>query len=169
MNPDRIYIIYYLIAAFLLLLVTNFADASPRLENKISKLNVRVSKAFLGKLGAGMKYCKAPADITLAIIMTESSFKTNAYNKHTKDYGLMQINAFHVRKRKLSRERLLRDVTYNVMHGCQIFNWFYKTYPLNEAIMRYNVGTRKNAIKSKAAKRYLRNIYKYLNIIKGGK
>lgn len=99
---------------------------------------------------------KVPSNVIAAIMFVESSYDQYAYNTKTKDFGLMQVSMFHVRKKKLNKRRLLIDIEYNVHHGVKIFSWFYRRYKLDHAIMRYNQGTRKNAIKSKNSKKYLR-------------
>lgn len=99
---------------------------------------------------------KVPANVIAAIMFVESSYDQYAFNKHTKDYGLMQISEFHVKKKRLDKRRLLRDIEYNIKYGVKIFSWFYRRYKLNRAIMRYNVGTRSSAISTRQAKTYLR-------------
>ena len=96
-----------------------------------------------------------PANVVAGIAFVESSYKLNAVNKASNDYGIMQVNGWHVRNSKLSVDKLLTDLEYSVEHGVRIFKWFYNKYPLDEAIARYNCGVRKDCIKWKKVKRYV--------------
>lgn len=122
----------------------------------------------LGELTTALEYCHINTNLLMSIIMVESSFRTDAHNELSSDFGLMQINKFHVRKLKLDKELLRSSVSYNIGVGCNVLGWFLERYSKHEAIMRYNVGTAKNAIKSDTAKNYLARVLKYKNILDGG-
>lgn len=110
---------------------------------------------------AAAKYSRVygvPVNLILAIMNVESSYKLNAVNAASDDYGIMQVNEYHVRKSKLNKQRLLTDLDYSVKHGVRVLQWFYQTYPLDEAIMRYNCGTRKQCTKWFWVKRYLKKV-----------
>ncbi len=83
-------------------------------------------------------------ELVRAIIRVESGFKIGAYNKKTRDYGLMQINITHINRLRLSKRRLLRDAHYNIQNGVKILVWFRDQYEhrLGSAwVARYNCGT----------------------------
>lgn len=103
---------------------------------------------------ASMKH-SVPIRFILAIAFIESSYRLNAYNPKSNDFGLMQINKWHVKRSKLDKTRLLTDMYYNMDHGARIFSWFYRKYPLEEAVGRYNCGTRKSCINNKAVLQYV--------------
>ncbi len=96
-----------------------------------------------------------PERLILAIAFVESSYRLNAVNRGSNDYGIMQVNIWHVKRSKLSIKRLTTDIDYSFDKGVEILKWFYDTYPLDEAIMRYNCGTRPSCIKWKRVKKYL--------------
>jgi soluble lytic murein transglycosylase-like protein len=106
---------------------------------------------------------KFPANVFAGMIMVESSYKLDAVNKKSNDFGLCQVNIWHVKKKGLSIERLLTDVDYSVKQGAIIFSWFYKTYPtVKEAVSRFNCGTRKECIQWKKVIRYWNLVKKYM-------
>jgi soluble lytic murein transglycosylase-like protein len=78
----------------------------------------------------------------ISVMKLESGFDIKAHNSKSKDYGLMQINAYHVRVSKLSKSRLLSDIDYNVKIGSQILAQFKHRYP-SDYVCRYNIGTTK--------------------------
>ena len=101
-------------------------------------------------------------NLVLAIIKVESDFRIDAKNKRSNDYGLMQINKYHVRVKKLSIKRLLNDARYNVKHGCRILSWFIgPKRDIWNAVARYNCGTRRSCPQWKRVKRYVRLVMKY--------
>ena len=102
-----------------------------------------------------------PVNVVLAIAFVESSYRLNAVNKGSNDYGIMQVNQYHV-DRGADKQRLLTDLQYSFDQGVKVFSWFYKTYPLDQAIMRYNCGTRSSCVDLKSVKRYLRLVKKAL-------
>jgi hypothetical protein len=153
------FMVYYVIALFLVLVFQKclMANEIP-INYKLFALNVKMTKVQVDQLKEGLKTCKTSDNVALAIIMVESSFTVDAYNKNSKDYGLMQINEWHVKRLYLNKDRLLSDIKYNVTIGCDILNWFTSTYSLGEAISRYNCGTKKSCIKYRSTKRYLERV-----------
>lgn len=141
-----------------------FEDEIITLDKKLELLKVEVY--YKKDLEIALNYCHIDNNLILAFIMVESSFKINSYNKKTKDFGLMQINHYHVKKLKLDKNLLLSNAIYNIEIGCNILGWFLKTYEFDDAIKRYNVGTRRNAVNTKQAIKYHKSIiywYKKLN------
>jgi len=118
---------------------------------EIAKTAIKVSREF-----------SIPVNIILAISYIESSYRLNAVNKNSNDFGIMQVNAYHVRVSKLDKQKLLTDLEYSFYHGVRVFSWFYHRYPLDEAIMRYNCGTRKGCIELTSVKRYLLKVKRAL-------
>ena len=106
---------------------------------------------------------KIPANAIASIAMVESSYKLNAINRHSNDFGIMQINSYNIKAYKLDRDRLLTDLNYSVESGAKIFKWFYKTYgTLEEATKRYNCGTKKSCTTWKGPIKYWSRVVKYL-------
>lgn len=103
-----------------------------------------------------------PSNIVAAIFMVESAYKVNAVNTKSNDYGIGQINEFNIKAYKLDKLRLLSDMNYSVKWGIHVFSWFYKRYPLDVAIMRYNCGTRPSCIKIRSVRSYLRKVKQYM-------
>lgn len=133
----------------LLQILTNHGSISSRVATKIARSAVKASKEH-----------EVPVNVVLAIAFVESSYQLNAVNKGSNDYGIMQINQWHINKSKLDKEKLLTDLDYSFHHGVRIFKWFYHKYPLDEAVRRYNCGTAKNCIKWKSVVRYLDKVKK---------
>lgn len=132
---------------------------------KLDLLSARLSKDHSRKLRQAIKVCPVSSNLLLAIIKVESDFKVNAYNKKSNDYGLMQINEWHVKRKGLSKQKLLTDPSYNIAAGCIIIKWFLKNYSLEEAVARYNGGTAKNVPSYPAVKRYVKKVLKYKKIL----
>ena len=101
---------------------------------------------------------KLPYDVMSAIAATESQYDVGAVNKKSDDFGIYQINQYNIDALKLDKQKLLTNIDYSVEAGFKVFSWFYKTYPLDEAIMRYNCGVRKECIKWKSVKHYLKKV-----------
>ena len=101
-----------------------------------------------------------PLNIVLAIAYVESSYKLNAVNEVSNDYGIMQVNDWHVKKSRLSKIKLMSDLDYSFYHGVRIFSWFYQRYPLDIAIGRYNCGTRHSCVKTSYVKKYIDKVKK---------
>ena len=104
---------------------------------------------------------EVPGNVIASIAFVESSYKLGAVNKASNDYGIMQVNDWNVKALKLDKARLLSDLEYSLESGVQILAWFVKKYPLREAIMRYNCGTRPSCIRLPSVKRYLNKVVRY--------
>ena len=127
------------------------------LTNKKHMQGKLVHKIYESARKAAGKY-KVPLNIILAIAFVESSYRLNVINSGSNDYGIMQVNQYHVRVSNLDKFRLLNDMDYSFEHGVRIFSWFYKRYPLDEAISRYNCGTAKRCINWKHVKNYVAKV-----------
>lgn len=126
--------------------------------------NLDRSKAFAVAVSANRaaRKFKIPLNIVLAIAYVESGYDVSAVNSSSNDYGIMQVNAWHLKRSKLDKQKLLTDMDYSFYHGVRIFKWFYDRYPLEEAIRRYNCGTSKNCINYRRVKNYLTKVRKAL-------
>lgn len=105
---------------------------------------------------------KVPAVVLQAIAFIESSYIVASVNSKSNDYGIMQVNHYNVKAYKFNKLRLLTDIQYSINAGAEVFRWFYKRYPLEEAVMRYNCGTRPRCVKLKSVKQYLRKFKRAL-------
>ncbi len=137
------------------------------LRVKLHKMGVPDNRINIKKLYGAISRCKVDQNLLLSIIRVESAFKVNAYNKKSKDYGLMQVNEWHVKRKKLKKALLLSDIDYNIHHGCQILKWFVSVYPFKEAIGRYNAGTGSEVLKYPSVKRYMRLVLKHYKLLGG--
>ena len=120
-------------------------------------VGVNLGRLFRAAHKASVTF-KVPVTLIIAIARVESSYRLGAVNPKSKDYGIMQINEYHVKRGNLNRDKLLGDLEYSFYHGVRVFSWFYKTYPLEEAIMRYNCGTRKGCTGLASVKDYLSKV-----------
>jgi soluble lytic murein transglycosylase-like protein len=150
---------------FFLLFNIAYLQARTTLEQiKINKPFISAQYAFeLAKSinKAADKY-KVPANVLTAIAMLESSYVLNAVNISSNDYGLFQINMFNIKAYEFNIPLLLTDLDYSVDSGAIVFQWFYKRYKLDDAIKRYNCGTRNSCVDWEVAKKYLRLVSKYM-------
>ena len=130
----------------------------------MNKPNINRDKAFeiTTAISEHSETYGIPGNIMAAIARVESSYNVGAVNERSSDYGLFQINEFNIKAYKLDRRKLLIDTNYSTEAGFKVFSWFYKTYPLEEAIMRYNCGTRKACINLPSVINYLKKVKKYL-------
>ena len=146
----------------LALFMTLNVSASTEIYKQIIKnkpgINTEYAEALSHVFAKACKEYKLPCHVIVAISFVESSYVVEAINARTKDYGLMQVNRWHVSRSKLDKDRLLTDAAYNVKQGIRIFALFYKTYGLNEGVMRYNCGTRPKCIKHRRVKYYLNKV-----------
>ena len=130
-----------------------------RVMRKIDTLNGTLTLLDKTQIARSVRKCGLDENLVLAIIKTESDFVNGAVNRRSKDFGLMQVNEYHIKISRLDRVRLTWDVDYNVMHGCRILGWFLSTYPKrSEAIGRYNCGTRVQCVRLRQVKRYVRRV-----------
>ncbi len=72
--------------------------------------------------------CRIPWQVLVSVAFNESTFKINAVNATSKDYGLMQINERMIVALKLNKDKLLTDSTYALAAGCQILSLAHRTY-----------------------------------------
>jgi soluble lytic murein transglycosylase-like protein len=136
--------------------VHNLLQIVENKQNMSSDYALRIHRAAVK---ASNKH-EVPLGLILAIAFVESSYKLGAVNKSSNDYGIMQVNSWHIDRSNLDKQRLLTDMDYSFDQGTKILKWFYDTYPLEEAIKRYNCGTRKNCINWKKVKKYLDKVQK---------
>jgi soluble lytic murein transglycosylase-like protein len=104
-------------------------------------------------------------NLLLAIVKVESDYVVSAYNIASKDYGLMQINQWHVDRSRLDVGKLLTDVEYHLSQGVPILEWFLSKYELEEAVSRYNCGTRVGCIKWRSVVRYRNRVIYYYKLL----
>lgn len=136
-------------------------DKMIRLASTICRNSTIVCKNqdYLNKLveaflSAQEKY-GIPAIVLQAIARIESSYVLNTVNPKSNDYGIMQVNEYHIGKGKFTKEKLLTDLQYSVNAGAKVFQWFYQTFPLEEAVKRYNCGTKDKCIDYEKVEKYL--------------
>ena len=127
---------------------------------KISLIAPHVSSSTSLKVAQGLQECKGlNENLVLSIIRVESNFKIKAYNPRSADYGLMQVNNWHVKRKALSKQKLLLDASYNMKHGCDILRYFVTRYSnMEEAIKRYNCGTKASCVEWDGPKKYLKKV-----------
>lgn len=107
---------------------------------------------------------KVPANVVTAMMRAESNYILNATNSNSNDFGILQINQYHIENgHKFDRYRLLTDLEYSIEAGFIVFQWFYKTYPtLSEAVRRYNCGTEISCIKWNRVVKYWHKVQKFM-------
>ena len=103
-----------------------------------------LSIAILLSVAEHSKQYSVDPYLVTSILLVESGGKIDAYNERTKDYGLMQINEYHI-KRGLDKKRLLSDPDYSIKHGVRILAYFkrFRGAEPQTWYCRYNVGTGK--------------------------
>lgn len=140
------------------------ASADNVYQNKAEFLAKRILDHGKEVMQATRKYCD-DQNLALAVIKVESDFKVDAINKHSLDYGLMQVSIWHVEKKNLDRAALLSSADYNVRHGCEILNWFVKRYGTYEGVARYNCGTRKSCPSWNSVRKYKKKVLYYKRVL----
>ena len=141
----------------ILWLASENANASEYKVNYLANRKVPQAKEIAK---AVRLYC-SDVNLALSIIKAESDFKLYAVNSKSKDFGLMQISVYHVKKKQLDIEALLTSADYNIRHGCEILEWFTETYGQYEGVSRYNCGTRKSCPEWKSVRNYKRRVFNY--------
>lgn len=140
--------------------------AAGSIRSKIIQNNPKIVRSYASSLAASIAInCKnfnVNAKVMQAILMLESGYKLGSYNRYSKDYGVGQISLYNIHAYNIDVMRLMFDLNYSVYWSVKVFSWFYHRYPLNEAIKRYNCGTRKSCVNWKSVRRYLRLVYKYM-------
>lgn len=150
-----------------LLFFVMFSSAYARTTyEQILNNNSLINKNFAKKLAYSIDFYadkyKVPANALAAIAMVESSYNMKAVNKKSNDYGLFQINRFNMRAYGFDKERMFNNLNYAVESGAIVFKWFYKTYgSLEEAIKRYNCGTKKSCVNWSGPVSYWKKFKKY--------
>lgn len=125
-------------------------------------INIEYAKSIAILIDEAANKYKVPANVLAAIAMQESSYRLNAINSRSDDYGMFQINMFNIKAYGFNKNRLLTDLAYSVDCGAFIFAWFYKRYKLSESVRRYNCGTRKSCINWKGPRNYWKRVQKYM-------
>jgi soluble lytic murein transglycosylase-like protein len=110
-------------------IVTNKPNIDKQKAEKIAKTIKKVRKQY-----------RLPAGILTAILMQESSYRLNAVNKSSSDYGIAQINVRTAKHFEFDTERLLTDLEYSIEAGAIVLADFYKRYGHREKdwFTRYN-------------------------------
>lgn len=121
----------------------------------------KINKIYAGAVEASKAY-DIPVNLLLAIASVESNYKLSAVNGATGDFGIMQVNQWHVKNSNLDLDRLLTDYAYSFTQGARVFKWFYDKYPLEEAIARYNCGTKPKCITWSKVRKYVKKVKKAL-------
>lgn len=161
---------YTIIILSLMFFPISSANEENIIRSQILKNRPRINRKYLSRLTKSIHKAtskwRIPSKIFTAILMQESSYRLNAKNcrKFSCDYGISQVNSSTAKAFKFDKARLLVDLDYSVDAGAQVLSWFYMTYAKREKnwFLRYNVGTRRSAIKSINARDYLIKVKKYL-------
>lgn len=105
-----------------------------------------------------------PENVIYAIMKVESNYKLNAYNPKSNDYGIMQVNKFHFKRKDkcFRKEKLLTDLDCSIKAGVIVFSEFYKKHNLMDSIAFYNCGYQKNCKNWKSVKAYVKRVKSYL-------
>lgn len=64
--------------------------------------------------------CDIPWELLLSIAFHESTLGLNQINAGSGDYGLMQININNIKRKNLSKDKLLADYEYSLTAACNI-------------------------------------------------
>jgi Transglycosylase SLT domain len=102
------------------------------LLNNVAPTSVPAEKLAPAILELSNEYGVDPVLVT-RIIVVESKGIEKAFNKHTQDYGLMQINVHTANSLEISRTCLM-NWHCNLEYGIKILSSFKR-------VCRYNVGT----------------------------
>lgn len=134
--------------------------ATETVVNKIGLIAPHVKSSVGLKVTQGLQGCKGlNTNLVLSIIRVESNYKVGAVNKASSDYGLMQVNEWHVKRKKLDKSKLLTDVSYNMQEGCKILRYFRNRYPnIAESVARYNCGTKLSCVKWDGVMNYVEKV-----------
>ena len=134
--------------------------ATDTVVNKIGLIAPHTPYSVRLKVNKGLRHCSGlNTNLVLSIIRVESNYRVGATNSRSLDYGLMQVNEWHVKRKSLSKQKLLEDVDYNMQEGCKILRYFTTRYSItSEAIGRYNCGTKSDCIKWDGVKNYVKKV-----------
>jgi len=149
-----------------LILVFNswlFCSTFAQVKRNNPNLSDDVAKQIADSIDKHSKHFKVPAKVVAAIAMVESAYHVDAVNAASNDYGIMQVNQYNINAYGFSKSKLLTDIDYSVWAGVRVFKWFYKNYDsVEEAVKRYNVGTKKDADKTVIAMKYWKLVKSYM-------
>jgi len=107
-----------------------------QITSNARSININHAGSISTSAAKASKKFKVPVNIVLAIACVESHY----------DYGIMQVNQYHIDHAGVDKQRLLTDMDYSFEQGVKVFKWFYHRYPLDEAFMRYNCGTKPSCV-----------------------
>ncbi len=103
------------------------ADAIIKLQPKINRSSAeRLSKAIREVYADGS--CTVPWQLVVSIAFHESTFRTDAVNTESEDYGLMQISKGNIKRLSLDRTRLMKDPTYSLKVACSLITFNQAKY-----------------------------------------
>lgn len=162
-------LVLYVLIVMLAILAFDMAEAKGDYIDSYEQImsnNPNMDRLYAKQIAAivqkyGKQY-KVSTEAFIAIMMVESTYKLDAFNKSTQDYGIAQISKRNVEELKLSKKKLMSDLDYSIKWGMHVYTWFYIRYPLNQAIRRYNCGTRPKCIYTKKSRKYLKLVLKYM-------
>lgn len=159
--------IFRLITFITLLILPLYEAYSRTTYEQVLSNNSNISKSRASHIAFVIdaladKY-RVPANVIAAIAMVESSYRLNAINKKSSDYGIMQVNQYNIKAYNFNRQLLLTDLAYSIEAGVIVFKWFYKTYhTLEEAVKRYNCGVRASCVHWRGPKKYWKKVTTYM-------
>lgn len=121
-----------------------------------------IDKQYARKLSENIvfytnKYDLKPNKYT-AILMQESGYKLDAYNKRSKDFGLAQININTAKAFKFNIKKLTSDLEYAVEAGAIVLYDFKKRHYKKEKDFYF---TRYNSSKPTKRKVYQRKVARF--------
>lgn len=107
-------------------------------------------KQLAPKLYQGWLQYRLHPDLSMRVIAVESAFNIDAYNKHSDDWGLMQIHGSTARLMHVNKN-CLRQWPCNLSTGLQILAAAQR----RKAVCRYNLGSKPlTGKRAKACKHY---------------
>lgn len=135
-----------LIVVALFIHCNSHADEAKKMERHITSLGAAAHSApeIALEIIRAAEAHKIEPKLYAAMIAVESMFQVNAYNKHTLDYGIAQINHLTAAAYGFDTIRLQTDMSYNLYAGAHILAYFKRRYAKTEPktwYCRYNVGT----------------------------
>lgn len=98
-----------------------------------------------------------PVKLLKAILLTESDMDNSAIRCKPRctDFGIGQINIFHLRNGHIKADRILSDLNYSVRTTLKILKSFKPVKNVDKLwYLRYNVGTGRRSLNTKAARDY---------------
>lgn len=104
-----------------------------------------------------VKY-KIPKRVYVAILMQESSYNLEAYNKKSSDFGMSQINKRTARAFGFNTKKLTTDLKYSIEAGAIVLADFQRMYGKKDALWF----TRYHHSKPSLRKKYLKNISRWM-------